>query len=85
MTENRGSMNYEHLKDKLVAHGFGYRERDFNYVRDTANKVGLELKDEEFEGFYESQLRDRDVEWIMRIMKDYDLSFTKTLIGYITY
>ena len=75
------AIEYEHLKEELVT-SFEW-ERPFNKVKDIANKHSLELSDEEFKGFFKLQLRDKDVEWMMRKMSMHELSFADALIIYI--
>ena len=76
-------IDYEHIKEDLVM--TNEIEWHFSKVKEAANENHLELSDEEFKGFFKLQLRDKDVEWMMRKMSVHKLSFTSVLITYIIY
>ena len=70
------------MEDELVTN-----EQDkwhFDKVKDSANKLKLELTDEEFKGFLKIRKSGKDMGWIMHQMSAYKLSFTDAFISYIT-
>jgi len=77
------AIEYEHLKDELVM--TNATKWHFNKVEDSANEYRLDLSDEEFNGFFKLQSRDKDVDWIMDKMSAHKLTFMDALITYITY
>lgn len=77
------AIEYEHLKDDLVNNDL--TEWHFKKVKDTANKLRLELSDEDFLRFFKLHKADKDISWLMHKMSAYKLSLTDALISYITY
>lgn len=77
------AIEYEHLKDELVTSE--KTERNFNKVKESANKYSLELTDEEFKRFLKLRKSDKDIDWLMNQMSVYKLTFTDALINYITW
>lgn len=90
MKKFKYDIDYSHLRDELGIGNYYSSKEDnkeyaFRMIKECSDELELELSDEDFILLYKIKLSDRDAEWIMRMMKNYNKSLASALVSYICY
>lgn len=74
---------YEHMADELV--NDKTTRWHFYRVKEIANENKLELSDDDFRRLFKLSIKNKDIDWIMYQMSEYNQSLIDALVSYITY
>lgn len=77
------TFEYLRVKEELVTNE--KTSLYFTQVKESAEKYGLVLTDEDFKRFFKLKANDKDIDWLMHQMSAYKKSFIDALITYITW